>query len=736
MKLFATTKYLFTVLLYCFALDSSPAFAAKKEDSKYTGPALVFNQPFGWYMNELEKCFAFNRRKFENEVAKYSWEDFKNLRSGSQTNSGCYDRTEALKTRKLIERKLEQLKSAINTREKANSAQTAENQRREQKRKETERLKRQAASASNENVCLNAVEVDKKTNLIIWTDRQDKQAYRAEARQRYLDCDVGQEELVLLKKQFSTFNDQFLCAIAKKKKNDKHWSNNQIEAAACMVAEKNITCPGSAVCESNAELLARLEEERKAAEAARLAEEEKKKKAAEAARLAEEEKKKKAAEAARLAEEEKKKKAAEAARLAKEAKEKRKKLENDIKMARSEAANLYPDIAGYVQTSENVDLLTFSRIFDEKPDLEKTWGSKELDKYLKLKSEHFNDFEFKVFHENQKLVRREQYQVAREKMLLALKEEKVNLENLLRKNFGNETGRQSSDLLLELEELIEKIDEKVNNEINATLQKISKFTGKMIGELKEKEKLIATFETKKTKLMNIIKTKFGKPIATEASKLIGAIDASADKNLSTLTKLNSDIETIIAIDESQSLTSAPTIDAPQNNIQSAASNSASPPKPNIQMHAVQEQFIAIVLKSIVDAKGAQNDMQKGGILSSRNNEICKILPSLNVKNWIGTVKKVDSNSDGKGVLYVSIAKDVSVQTWNNALSDIFDKTLLEPNSAIFNKASNLKTGQKVQFDGNFFSDEEKCVQESSITLDGKLDEPEFVFKFHDINPLD
>ena len=71
MKLFATTKYLFTVLLYCFALDSSPAFAAKKEDSKYTGPALVFNQPFGWYMNELEKCFAFNRRKFENEVAKF-----------------------------------------------------------------------------------------------------------------------------------------------------------------------------------------------------------------------------------------------------------------------------------------------------------------------------------------------------------------------------------------------------------------------------------------------------------------------------------------------------------------------------------------------------------------------------------------------------------------------------------------------------------------------------------------
>ena len=721
MKFFVNIKYLFIILLCCFIVDSSSAFAAKKKDSIYTGPALIFTQPSGWYMNELEKCFSFPRRKFEEEVAKYSWEDFKNLRSGQQSNTGCYNRTKAIEIRKQAEQKLEQLKSAINTREKANSAQTAENQRREQKRKETERLKRQAASASNENVCLNAVEVDKKTNLIIWADRQDKQAYRAEARKRYLDCDVGQEELVLLKKQFSTFNDQFLCTIAKKKKNDEHWSSNQIEAAACLVAEKNITCPGSTVCESNAELLARIEEERKAAEVAR---------------LAEEEKKKKAAEAARLAEEEKKKKAAEAARLAKEAKEKRKKLENDIKMARSEAANLYPDIAGFVQTSENVDLLKFSRIFDEKPDLEKTWGSKELDKYLKLKSELFNDFEFKVFHENQNLVRREQYQVAREKMLLALKAEKVNLENLLRKNFGNETGRQSSDLLLELEELIEKIDEKVNNEINATLQKISKFTGKMIGELKEKEKLIATFETKKTKLMNIIKTKFGKPIATEASKLIGAIDASADKNLPTLTKLNSDIETIIAIDESQSLTSAPTIDAPQNNIQSAASNSTSPPKPNVQMDAVQEQFIAIVLKSIVDAKGAQNDMQKGGILASRNNEICKILPSLNVKNWIGTVKKVDSNSDGKGVLYVSIAKDVSVQTWNNALSDIFDKTLLEPNSAIFNKASNLKTGQKVQFDGNFFSDEEKCVQESSITLDGKLDEPEFVFKFHDINPLD
>ena len=60
---------------------------------------------------------------------------------------------------------------------------------------------------------------DKKTNLIIWSDGEYKQAYRAEARQRNLDCDVGQEEIVLLKKQFSNFNGGFLCTIAKKKKN-------------------------------------------------------------------------------------------------------------------------------------------------------------------------------------------------------------------------------------------------------------------------------------------------------------------------------------------------------------------------------------------------------------------------------------------------------------------------------------------------------------------------------------
>ncbi|EIN1958820.1 hypothetical protein LOI60_000638 [Salmonella enterica] len=148
----------------------------------------------------------------------------------------------------------------------------------------------------------------------------------------------------------------------------------------------------------------------------------------------------------------------------------------------------------------------------------------------------------------------------------------------------------------------------------------------------------------------------------------------------------------------------------------------------------EKSFISIVLSAKQKSKDASNDMQKGGIKSDRDDAICNLLTSKTVKGWIGVVDDIDSNSDGLGVLSIKIAPDVFVQTSNNAISDIDYGTLIDPHSPVFKKASTLKKGDLVMFSGRFFASEDSdCLGEWSMTLNGKIKKPEFVFKFTDIN---
>ncbi|ECW1332171.1 hypothetical protein ABE783_002923 [Salmonella enterica] len=146
------------------------------------------------------------------------------------------------------------------------------------------------------------------------------------------------------------------------------------------------------------------------------------------------------------------------------------------------------------------------------------------------------------------------------------------------------------------------------------------------------------------------------------------------------------------------------------------------------------KFIRLVEDAKNSAKDTSNDMQKGGIKSDRDDAICNLLTSKTVRGWIGVVDDIDSNSDGLGVLSIKIARDVFVQTSNNAISDIEYGTLIDPHSTVFKKASTLKKGDLVMFSGHFFTSEDSgCLGEWSLTLNGKIKNPEFVFKFTDVN---
>lgn len=151
---------------------------------------------------------------------------------------------------------------------------------------------------------------------------------------------------------------------------------------------------------------------------------------------------------------------------------------------------------------------------------------------------------------------------------------------------------------------------------------------------------------------------------------------------------------------------------------------------------VQAQFIEIIAAAQQKSKDADNDMQRGSAKSERDKNVCAILKGMKVKDWTGTITKITSNSDGKGVIEVEIAKKITIKTWNNALSDIGDDTLIEPGTKFFDFVASLKKGTQIQFSGNFFRGTGgDCIKESSMSLRGKLEDPEFIFRFNEIGTI-
>jgi hypothetical protein len=147
----------------------------------------------------------------------------------------------------------------------------------------------------------------------------------------------------------------------------------------------------------------------------------------------------------------------------------------------------------------------------------------------------------------------------------------------------------------------------------------------------------------------------------------------------------------------------------------------------------EKAFVAAVLDARAKYRAAANEMAQGALRPARATVVCAIFGTRRTaNNWLGTVEKLSSNNDGKGVLSVRIADDLHLMTWNNSLSDISDHTLIEPGSALFVAASSLKERQKVTFSGTFIASDVDCVREGSITLSGSMTEPDYVMRFQRI----
>jgi hypothetical protein len=149
----------------------------------------------------------------------------------------------------------------------------------------------------------------------------------------------------------------------------------------------------------------------------------------------------------------------------------------------------------------------------------------------------------------------------------------------------------------------------------------------------------------------------------------------------------------------------------------------------------QKQFIEIVERFHGAYTRADNDIAKDATRLQRAKAICAAVRTPLVHNWTGTVFKVSSNREGKGVLELTLSTHVRVTTWNDSIADVGDHTLIDPKSPLFDQTVLLKKNQQVLFSGSFIPDPMDCFREISMTLSDSMDEPEFLFRFSDVAPV-
>ncbi len=149
----------------------------------------------------------------------------------------------------------------------------------------------------------------------------------------------------------------------------------------------------------------------------------------------------------------------------------------------------------------------------------------------------------------------------------------------------------------------------------------------------------------------------------------------------------------------------------------------------------QIRFVNAVGNAKTKYGAASNDFQRGATRPDPAEAVCTALKGVAVKDWVGKVDQLTTNSDGKGVLGLEIADGVRVSTWNNAMSDIGSDTLIEPGAAMYRSMGTVEKGDYVRFSGRFLRSDVDCIQEQSVTMDGSMRYPEFTFRFGDIRRI-
>jgi len=178
-----------------------------------------------------------------------------------------------------------------------------------------------------------------------------------------------------------------------------------------------------------------------------------------------------------------------------------------------------------------------------------------------------------------------------------------------------------------------------------------------------------------------------------------------------------------------SLTGTESGDVDSNRTSSSSQQSTAP---QVKIPASQAAFIEAVDSYIARWEDAENELKGSAIRAERSRAIRQALSGLAVQGWVGGLR--DMGTDGEGKAYVAINLEgpaAKVATWNNAISDVMDDTLILPSPPLFASLAELSKGDRVRFDGTFVrrSDSQDYIAECSLTRQGSMTTPDFLMRF-------
>lgn len=127
--------------------------------------------------------------------------------------------------------------------------------------------------------------------------------------------------------------------------------------------------------------------------------------------------------------------------------------------------------------------------------------------------------------------------------------------------------------------------------------------------------------------------------------------------------------------------------------------------------------------------------QQMDIQPKRAAAICKALPKPEVKNWVGAIQAADADSGGRLTVTVTLPDGTLVKTWNNAMSDLDDNTLVAAGTPLAAAFGKLKPGDAIRFAGTFFADDADCYRSTRLALGQSVKEPSFLFRFTSVEKL-
>ena len=149
----------------------------------------------------------------------------------------------------------------------------------------------------------------------------------------------------------------------------------------------------------------------------------------------------------------------------------------------------------------------------------------------------------------------------------------------------------------------------------------------------------------------------------------------------------------------------------------------------------EKLFIKILSEAQSQSKLAANDMAREGISNATYNRLYIYFCDRKISDWQGKIKSI-SATDGFGIVKIEVAPKIFLKTKQDVYSDSQYGSLISPKSDLFKEASSMQKGQSVRFSGNFIAGSRqalpRCMFELSVSTEGRLDEPEFLFKFDSI----